>query len=90
MQEQSVSQLYTVIKDFKARLGDELTISKGDAIELISDDREYGDGWYMGKNLRTGKVGLYPKVFTREKTTNGTVNRPSLLRSRSRRSCMEI
>lgn len=85
MQEQSVSQLYTVIKDFKARLGDELTISKGDAIELISDDREYGDGWYMGKNLRTGKVGLYPKVFTREKTTNGTVNRPSLLRSRSRR-----
>ncbi len=84
-QEQSVSQLFTVIKDFEARLGDELTINKGDTIELISDDREYGDGWYMGKNLRSSKVGLYPKVFTKEKLTNGNSNRPSLLRSRSRR-----
>lgn len=87
MADPSLSQLFTVIKDFRSRLGDELTIKVGDEIELISDDREYGDGWYMGKNLTSGRVGLYPKVFTKEKpvSSGGGGARPALLRSRSRR-----
>ncbi|KAG7774598.1 hypothetical protein KL930_002380 [Ogataea haglerorum] len=76
---------YSVIKEFNARLGDELTIRPGDTIELISDDSEFGDGWYMGRNLSTNRVGLYPKAFT--KSVNGlSKGKPSLLRSRSRRT----
>lgn len=85
------TQLYTVIKAFTARLPDELTINEGDTIDLISDDSEFDDGWYMGKNLTTGRVGLYPKVFTQQLknyTTENDANgsKPSLLRSRSRRT----
>ncbi|KAG7902743.1 hypothetical protein KL935_001651 [Ogataea polymorpha] len=76
---------YSVIKEFNARLGDELTIRPGDTIELISDDSEFGDGWYMGRNLSTNRVGLYPKAFT--KLAKGqSKGKPSLLRSRSRRT----
>ncbi|GMG36120.1 unnamed protein product [Ambrosiozyma monospora] len=79
-------KLFTVIKEFNARLGDELNISPGDTVELISDDSEYDDGWYMGKNLTTNKVGLYPKVFTKQITsTNAPNKQPTILRSRSRR-----
>ncbi|OWB63208.1 hypothetical protein B5S29_g4169 [[Candida] boidinii] len=81
----SDSVLYTVIKEFNARLGDEVNLNIGDIVELISDDSEYGDGWYMGKNLSTNNVGLYPKAFTQiiSKNTNG--KKQGLLRSRSRR-----
>ncbi|TID26214.1 hypothetical protein CANINC_002803 [Pichia inconspicua] len=81
----SHTQLYVVIKSFKARLDDELTINEGDIVDLISDDSEFDDGWYMGKNLTTGKVGLYPKVFTQIQKDNIS-SKPSLLRSRSRRT----
>lgn len=81
------TQLYTVIKSFEARLPDELTIQEGDIVEIISDDSEFDDGWYMGKNLSTGQVGLYPKIFTKiKKSSNDLVKKPSLLRSRSRRT----
>lgn len=85
----SHTQLYVVIKAFKARLDDELTINEGDKIDLISDDSEFDDGWYMGKNLTTGKVGLYPKVFTqiqKDPVGDPDGSKPSLLRSRSRRT----
>ncbi|KAI0465368.1 hypothetical protein LJB42_000600 [Komagataella kurtzmanii] len=78
-----VGQLYQVIKDFNARLGDELTLTRGEQVEVISDDSEYNDGWYLGKNLSTGQVGLYPKDFT--KIIQNDSHRPSLLRSRSRK-----
>lgn len=84
----SHTQLYVVIKTFNARLPDELTIHEGDIIDLVSDDSEFDDGWYMGKNLSTGEVGLYPKVFTRIKKDPNDIlgSRPSLLRSRSRKT----
>lgn len=84
----SHTQIYTVIKTFEARLPDELTIREGDLIDLISDDSEFDDGWYMGKNLITNEVGLYPKVFTKIKIDSNDLqsSRPSLLRSRSRRT----
>lgn len=76
--------LYLCIKQFNSRLGDELNLKIGDKIEVLADDNEYNDGWYMGKNLTTGEVGLYPKSFTQE-LVDETADSPSLLRSRSRR-----
>lgn len=80
-QENSLGAVCEVIKEFHARLQDELTLNLGDFIEVISDDKEFNDGWYMGKSLTTGAVGLYPKSFTEEVRN---MSRPSLLRSRSR------
>ncbi|CAN3358474.1 BEM1-interacting protein 2 [Diutina catenulata] len=56
--------LFVCIKQFNARLGDELSLKVGDKVEVLADDSEYNDGWYMGKSLSTGDVGLYPKSFT--------------------------
>lgn len=56
--------LFVCIKQFNARLGDELSLKVGDKVEVLADDSEYNDGWYMGKSLLTGDVGLYPKLFT--------------------------
>ncbi|CEP23481.1 unnamed protein product [Cyberlindnera jadinii] len=81
-EDQATGAVYQVIKDFSARLADELSLRVGDKVEVISDDKEYNDGWYMGKSLSTGAVGLYPKSFTQ---IVPSLSRPSLLRSRSRR-----
>lgn len=75
--------LYLCIKQFNSRLGDELNLKVGDKIEVLSDDSEYNDGWYMGKNLSNNEVGLYPKSFT-QVLVNEPTEHPSLLRSRSR------
>ena len=40
---------YICIKQFNARLGDELSLKISDKIQVLADDREYNDGWYMGK-----------------------------------------
>lgn len=39
-------QLLYVMHDFEARSPDELSLRKGDVVELIADDEEFGDGWY--------------------------------------------
>ncbi|ABN68516.2 RHO protein signal transduction [Scheffersomyces stipitis CBS 6054] len=75
--------VYISIKQFNARLGDELSLKVGDKIEVLADDSEYNDGWYMGKNLLTNEVGLYPKTFTQILQKQNPDK--SLLRSRSRR-----
>jgi len=72
--------LYICIKQFNARLGDELSLKVGDKIEVLADDSEYNDGWYMGKNLLTTDVGLYPKSFTQILKQQDS----PVLRSRSR------
>ncbi|ODQ79358.1 hypothetical protein BABINDRAFT_161765 [Babjeviella inositovora NRRL Y-12698] len=72
--------VYTVIKVFNARLGDELNLQVGDKLEVIADDSEYNDGWYMGRNMVTGETGLYPKTFTQL-----VLGIPKLLRAASRR-----
>lgn len=79
----SLSGHYQCIKLFNARLGDELSLSIGDKIEALADDSEYNDGWYMGRNVDNGKVGLFPKLFTKQITEENP--EPTLLRSRSRR-----
>ena len=47
--------------DFEARSPDELSLRKGDRIELIERDDDFGDGWYLGKHLPDGKTGLFPE-----------------------------
>lgn len=71
--------LFLCTKQFNARLGDELTLKQGDTVQVLADDSEYNDGWYMGKNLRSGEVGLYPKLFTQ------VIKDEGLLRSRLRK-----
>lgn len=74
--------IYVCVKQFNARLGDELSLKVGDKIEVLADDSEYNDGWYMGREVSTGSVGLFPKTFTKlVAQSDGT----GLLRSRSRR-----
>ena len=36
-----------VLHDFHARSPDELTLKKGERVELLLDDSDYGDGWYL-------------------------------------------
>ncbi|KAL8838385.1 MAG: hypothetical protein Q9170_002145 [Blastenia crenularia] len=50
-----------VIHDFEARSPDELSLSKGERIELIERDDDFGDGWYLGKHIQHGKTGLFPE-----------------------------
>lgn len=74
--------VHVCTKQFNARLGDELNLKVGDKIEVLADDSEYNDGWYMGRNVLSEAVGLFPKSFTKvfEQPQTGT-----LLRLRSRR-----
>lgn len=47
--------------DFEARSIDELSLRKGDRIELIERDDDFGDGWYLGRHTQNGKTGLFPE-----------------------------
>ncbi len=47
--------------DFEARSPDELSLRKGNKIELIERDDDFGDGWYLGKHIQNGKTGLFPE-----------------------------
>ncbi|KAL8729639.1 MAG: hypothetical protein Q9166_004588 [cf. Caloplaca sp. 2 TL-2023] len=63
-------EILLVIHDFEARSPDELTLTKGERIELVERDDDFGDGWYLGKHIRNGKTGLFPEgkntnVFSR-------------------------
>ncbi|KAK3351489.1 hypothetical protein B0H65DRAFT_123248 [Neurospora tetraspora] len=60
-----VGDILVVIHDFHARSSDELTLTKGDRVELIERDDEFGDGWFLGKHLVNGNSGLFPEVYTR-------------------------
>ncbi|KAL8803295.1 MAG: hypothetical protein Q9182_003253 [Xanthomendoza sp. 2 TL-2023] len=59
-------EILLVIHDFEARSPDELTLTKGERIELIERDDDFGDGWYLGKHIQNGKTGLFPegKIIT--------------------------
>ncbi|OAA50730.1 polarized growth protein [Cordyceps fumosorosea ARSEF 2679] len=59
-----------VIHDFHARSSDELSLGKGDRVELIERDDEFGDGWFLGRHLLNGNTGLFPEVYTRPAPKN--------------------
>lgn len=50
-----------VIHDFVARSADELSLAKGDRIELIERDDDFGDGWFLGRHMANGSTGLFPE-----------------------------
>lgn len=50
-----------ITDDFEARSPDELSLQKGERIELIERDDDFGDGWYLGKHAQNGRVGLFPE-----------------------------
>lgn len=58
---QSLISFVTVIDDFIARSSDELSLAKGDRVELIERDDEFGDGWFLGRHLVNGNNGLFPE-----------------------------
>ncbi|KAG9244762.1 polarized growth protein-like protein Boi2 [Calycina marina] len=60
-----LGQILIVIHEFVARSSDELSLSKGDRIELIERDDDFGDGWYLGRHLTSASSGLFPEVYTR-------------------------
>ncbi|PLB34330.1 putative polarized growth protein (Boi2) [Aspergillus candidus] len=53
-----------VVHDFDARGPDELTLRRGEKIELVEMDDGFGDGWYLGKDTSSGASGLFPGVYT--------------------------
>nr|POE80082.1 protein boi2 [Quercus suber] len=53
-----------VIHDFVARSADELSLAKGDRIELIERDDDFGDGWFLGRHMTNAQTGLFPEVYT--------------------------
>jgi hypothetical protein len=55
--------------DFTARSSDELTLAKGDRVELLERDDEFGDGWYLGRHVVTGASGLFPEGSLRPNET---------------------
>lgn len=55
--------------DFNARSADELSLGKGDRIELIERDDDFGDGWFLGRHTVNNKTGLFPEG---EHETNGS------------------
>ncbi|KAG9533022.1 hypothetical protein KCU93_g743, partial [Aureobasidium melanogenum] len=56
--------LLLVVHDFLARSPDELSLAKGDRIELIERDDDFGDGWFLGRHMTTSATGLFPEVYT--------------------------
>ncbi|TFB04416.1 Protein BOI2 [Trichoderma ghanense] len=60
-----VGDLLMVIHDFIARSSDELSLKKGDRVELLERDDEFGDGWFLGRHMTNNNTGLFPEVYTR-------------------------
>lgn len=59
--EATPGSILVVVHNFEARSPDELSLSKGDRIQLIERDDEFNDGWFLGKLLSTGISGLFPE-----------------------------
>lgn len=57
----SIVNLIKTIDDFQARSSDELSLAKGDRVELLERDDEFGDGWFLGRYMSTGNTGLFPE-----------------------------
>ncbi|KAK3301223.1 uncharacterized protein B0H64DRAFT_353088 [Chaetomium fimeti] len=73
-----VGDTLLVIHDFQARSSDELSLTKGDRVELLERDDEFGDGWYLGKHMANGNSGLFPEVYTRP-APKSVANAPTFL-----------
>lgn len=78
-----------VVDDFSARSSDELSLTKGDRVELIERDDDFGDGWYLGRHLVNGASGLFPEGnFHNEYSQCILADSRSLHKNRSSRSTL--
>ncbi|KAJ5748524.1 uncharacterized protein N7511_010220 [Penicillium nucicola] len=78
----SPGDMLEVIHGFNGRGEDELVMAPRDQIRLVELDDEFGDAWYLGENLRTGKTGLFPANFTKASTSKKSLaESPVLLES---------
>jgi hypothetical protein len=59
-----LADVLACVDDFTARSSDELTLTRGDRVELLERDDDFGDGWYLGKHLANGATGLFPEGET--------------------------
>ncbi|KAF7552635.1 hypothetical protein G7046_g7350 [Stylonectria norvegica] len=66
----ALGDILMVIHDFQARSSDELSLVKGDRVELVERDDEFGDGWFLGRHLINSNTGLFPEVYTRPSPKN--------------------
>jgi hypothetical protein len=46
------------IHDFEGRSADELSIKKGDHIQVVETDKAFGDGWYIVSAGSSGALDL--------------------------------
>ncbi|KAJ4402125.1 hypothetical protein N0V91_007486 [Didymella pomorum] len=68
--------LLVVVHEFIARSPDELSLRRGDRVELVERDDDFGDGWFLGKNTESGENGLFPEVYTRPAPAPNATNVP--------------
>ncbi|KAK5171311.1 polar growth protein [Saxophila tyrrhenica] len=73
--------LLLAVHDFVARSTDELSLAKGDRIELVERDDDFGDGWFLGRHMANGKTGLFPEVYTTPAPKGMAANAPQRRRS---------
>ncbi|RKF79373.1 putative sam domain-containing protein [Golovinomyces cichoracearum] len=71
-------QIMIVVHDFSARSSDELSLSKGDRVELIERDDGFGDGWFLGRHLINGKSGLFPEGTAPDYSTALFLSNPTV------------
>uniref|UniRef100_A0A0N5BRA8 SH3 domain-containing protein n=1 Tax=Strongyloides papillosus TaxID=174720 RepID=A0A0N5BRA8_STREA len=60
--------------DYTASRDDELTLKKGDKIQIL-DRNNIEEGWFKGKHLTTNRIGVFPANFTkyREQPINDVI-----------------
>ncbi|RVD86788.1 uncharacterized protein DFL_005045 [Arthrobotrys flagrans] len=79
MADHQVIDYLRVLHDFDARSPDELTLKKNSKIELLERDEEYNDGWYLGRDPESGKVGLFPQVYTTQWPPESAFSQPTII-----------
>ncbi|KMU89000.1 hypothetical protein CIHG_06801 [Coccidioides immitis H538.4] len=52
-----------VVHNFDSRGADELTLRRGDKVELLELDDGFGDGWFLGRHVTNNETGLFPGVL---------------------------
>ena len=65
------------ISDFEGRYDDELTLRQNDIVDVLKD---IDANWYSGKNVTSGREGMFPKSFV-EALTETTQNEIPLSRT---------
>ncbi|KAK7523055.1 polarized growth protein Boi2 [Phyllosticta citriasiana] len=68
-----------VIHDFTARSPDELTMKRGDRIQLIERDDDFGDGWFLGRHQQNGPHWSLPRRPPMPAWSDSRPCRPSLI-----------